>query len=276
MDKLRKAYFSGSWYPDRKEDVLQQIEEYNRKLGPAEESALSVIVPHAGWYFSGHLAYDAVRRIKTDVQVVFILGGHLPDNQPFLFWSGDHCETPLGSLEIHRGLRDSFMKDLNAQFDNSPDNTIEVQLPFIRSHFGNIPIVPLRVPAGPSALLFPDTVQEILLKSNLKAAFIGSTDLTHYGPNYGFAPEDSLENPRKWVEDSDRKILEAMKTFSGADILRYGSDDSSACSAGAAAAASLLGRISGSVQGRLLWYETSLTRHQSSSFVGYGSLIFPC
>ncbi|MBB6478905.1 AmmeMemoRadiSam system protein B [Spirochaeta isovalerica] len=275
MDKIRSSHFSGSWYPEREEDVRRQIEKYEEILGKAEMDSVSAIVPHAGWYFSGHLAYDAIRRLKQDVDLVLILGGHLPADYPFLFWTDNICNTPLGALEVHKGIRDRLLERLNGVSDDSPDNTIELQLPFIKSHFVDIPIVPLRVPAGTSSLRFHEVLGDVISDVGQSAVVIGSTDLTHYGPNYGYIPGDSIENPEIWVENSDRKILRAMENFRGKDILDLADQDRSACSAGAAAAAALWGKSCGSEKGVLLQYENSLSRHQSSSFVGYGALVYP-
>jgi len=273
---MRESYFSGSWYPARQHDVLAQIEKWDRELGPADQSSSSAIVPHAGWFFSGHLAYDAIRRLKKEVDVLVVAGGHLPGNHPLLFWSCSSCETPLGALEVQGEIRDILIEKTDSSIDDSPDNTIELQLPLLRYHFENTPVVPVRIPAGSQALDFVSTLKEVLVKKKLTAAFIGSTDLTHYGPNYSFTPRESLKNPEAWVKESDERILKAMIDGDGGEILRLAKTDRSACSAGAAAAASLWGTESSGDKGLLLNYETSLSRHPSSSFVGYGSVIYPC
>ena len=63
---------------------------------------------------------------------------------------------------------------------------------------------------------------------------LGSTDLTHYGSNYNFSPSDSLNDPLKWVEESDRRILKAMMEMNPEKVLNEAKTSQSACSAGAA------------------------------------------
>lgn len=276
MDKIRESFFSGSWYPARREEVVAQIEKWDSELAPAVSNSFSAIVPHAGWYFSGLLAFDAIRRLKKNIDVVIIAGGHLPENYPFLFWSCKSCRTPFGLLDVQVDIRDVLIGKTDSSFDDSPDNTIELQLPLVHNHFQNIPIVPLRIPAGRQAIDFIPVIEEVLEKKKLNAAFIGSTDLTHYGPNYSFTPRESVANPELWVKESDERILKAMIERNGEEILRLANSCRSACSAGAAAAASLWQKSSGAEGGQLLKYETSLSRHPSSSFVGYGSVVYPC
>lgn len=274
MDRLRKAFFSGSWYPGNAAEVKKQLNKWELSLSPFEENICSGIVPHAGWFFSGMIAYDVIRRFSPELDILFILGGHLPENGPFLCSEESSYETPCGNLSIHCEAL-NYLKEKHAfQIENSPDNTVEVQLPFIRSLLGELPIVPIRVPAGSLSLEIVESIVAFSTKKNLKTAVLGSTDLTHYGQNYSFNPENSKSNPLEWVKDSDGKILQAMIDINPGKILEYAKENKSACSAGAAAGAALFARRQGSVKGEILAYDTSYSRHQSESFVGYGSVVY--
>jgi AmmeMemoRadiSam system protein B len=112
------------------------------------------------------------------------------------------------------------------------------------------------------------------ISKNKKMALIGSTDLTHYGVNYDFFPEGSQKNPRKWVESSDKKIIEAMTSLKTQEILEISVRNHNACSAGAAAGAAYFASLSGVEKGLLLEYDTSLSKHKGDSFVGYCSVLY--
>ncbi len=274
MDKLRKAYFSGSWYPGNAVEVENQLKKWELSLTHFDGSICSGIVPHAGWFFSGLMAYDVIRRFSTELDILYILGGHLPENGPFLCSEESSYETPCGNLSIH-GEALKYLKEKHPfQIENNPDNTIEVQLPLIRSALGEIPIVPIRVPAGPISLEIAESIVEYSTKKNINTAVLGSTDLTHYGQNYSFSPDDSKNDPLEWVKDSDSKILQAIIDINTDKILEYAKKNKSACSAGAAAGAALFAKSQGSVKGQLLAYDTSYSKHKSESFVGYGSVVY--
>ena len=66
----------------------------------------------------------------------------------------------------------------------------------------------------------------------------GSTDLTHYGPNYGFAPKGFGPEAVKWVKEvNDRKFIDQALKLDGPGMLKAAQQDQSACSAGGAVAA---------------------------------------
>ena len=132
----------------------------------------------------------------------------------------------------------------------------------------------MRVPSGIDSLRIVDHIIQISEVLGRKTAFIGSTDLTHYGRTYGFIPEDSRLDPVNWVKESDMKILDSMVNMDSRRILKLADQDHSACSAGAAACAVSYASARGVVKGQLLSYDTSFSKHEADSFVGYGAVIY--
>ncbi len=274
MEKIRKSYFSGSWYPGSDMSVRDQIKKWEKELNPAPRNLVCGIVPHAGWFFSGILAYDVIRRIREDTETVIILGGHLPAGFPILYYNEDYIETPCGKLEIDKNIISRILEEIDLKIDKSPDNTIEVQLPLIKALYENVKIVPLRIPSGMESLDIINNLFHIGNEMGRKTVIIGSTDLTHYGTSYNFAPDDSLADPQGWVRKSDRKIIDSMLNMEVENILKIAEDNKSACSPGAAAGAVLYASLKGINKGTLLSYDTSLSRHQADSFVGYSSIVY--
>jgi len=274
MNSVRKSYFSGSWYPGTAKDIHRQLNKWDEELGDFKKNIVSGVVPHAGWFFSGMLAYDVIRRIEQDTELVIVLGGHLPESSPILYCNEKSFQTPCGNLVIDGELVNLIESALPSEYDSRTDNTVEVQLPIIKSLLDEVRIVPLRVPAGESALNLIDVIRNYSDKKNLKIRVIGSTDLTHYGSNYDFEPTESLADPIKWVEIQDRKIIESMIEMKPEDILKEARSKQSACSAGAAACAASYASKSGIKKGKLLSYDTSYSKHQSDSFVGYGAVVY--
>jgi AmmeMemoRadiSam system protein B len=72
MNKVRNASFSGSWYPGTAKEIHQQMRIWDNKLESFNTIGISGIVPHAGWFFSGSMAYDVIRRIDRETDIVVI------------------------------------------------------------------------------------------------------------------------------------------------------------------------------------------------------------
>ena len=108
-----------------------------------------------------------------------------------------------------------------------------------------------------------------------KVVCVGSTDLTHYGPAYGFMPAGGGEKAEKWVKGTnDKAFIEALLDMNCEAALSLGLKKGSACSAGAAVAALGFALEMGATDARLLEYATSLDVRQDDSFVGYAALAF--
>ncbi|MCG8568528.1 MAG: AmmeMemoRadiSam system protein B, partial [Spirochaetes bacterium] len=152
------------------------------------------------------------------------------------------------------------------------DNTIEVLLPLVHYFFGNISILTIYLPPTMKIIPFIDKLNQQLGRDTV---YIGSTDLTHYGPNYGFYHKDSTKDAVQWVkEENDKGYLDLVVQMEEEKSLKYALTNKAACSAGAALGAMHAGKINGATKGNLIGYYTSYDIHQSSSFVGYGGVIF--
>ena len=105
---------------------------------------------------------------------------------------------------------------------------------------------------------------------------IGSTDLTHYGDNYGFTPHGIGAGAGKWVKEvNDRRRIEALVAVELEKALERAGREHSACSVGAAVAAARFAERSGAQGGELLEYRTSYDLSPSPFFVGYAGIIYP-
>jgi AmmeMemoRadiSam system protein B len=104
---------------------------------------------------------------------------------------------------------------------------------------------------------------------------VGSTDLTHYGRNYGFLPAGTGEKALRWVrEDNDSRIIAELLSMDAESALQLALRDRSACSAGGAVAALAFAKEKGVTKGRLVRYQTSHDVQPSESFVGYVGIIY--
>lgn len=267
------------WYPRNPDDVRNTIDQWRRgeTVGSVFETIDSVIVPHAGWFFSGRLAWKTIAAADSAVETVIIAGGHLQRGSPCMMYMEDGFETPLGIVAADIDFREKIKTGLNGtsavKEDYSADNTVEVQLPFVKLCFPNASVVCLRTGAGPEAAALGKICAEIARAERQNALFIGSTDLTHYGPSYGFTGAGRGETAYRWVRDvNDQEIIGAMVEMDTQKLLELAAEHRSACSAGAAAAAIAFAATFGCDQGEKAGYSNSYLTSPGESFVGYAGL----
>ena len=107
------------------------------------------------------------------------------------------------------------------------------------------------------------------------ARVIGSTDLTHYGFNYGFIPKGTGASAVNWVRnENDRKVIEAMLAMNPTGVIEEALANQNACCSGAAAAAMAAGKALGAASAIQTAYATSYDKSPGDSFVGYVGIVF--
>ncbi len=280
---IRKAQLAGTWYPETASGCRDQIASFIASTdADAADTTPRVggVVPHAGWVFSGGIAcrvfHHLAKMPAPDAVVVFGMHMH-PSSRPCIMTRGA-WETPLGPVPIHEALAEglseafNFGKDRPSDFER--DNTIELQAPFIRHFFPDTPFVPMGVPPTPTAAEIGAAVVSMAAARSLSLLVIGSTDLTHYGPNYGFMPEGSGPRALEWVtNDNDRRAIQAILELNPQRVIREGLNSNNACCSGAVSAAVSAAAAAGASTPRLLAYGTSHDVSPGDSFVGYAGIV---
>ncbi len=277
--KIRKRALPAGWYPGDSAQSTQDIDSFIRGFTPPQGQWIGGVAPHAGWAYSGKAAARVILTLSRSdpIDRVVILGGHLSGSHDPIFYTEDAWETPFGPLTIDTELTSELLTaragvKAPAQF---VDNTIEVQLPFVRYFFGAVPIIVGHSPASMKALQLTSRIQNLLQASKLRAVFLGSADLTHYGPNYGFSPKGSGGAAVEWVkEENDRALIDKALAMDAEGVIRDSEIRQNTCSAGPIASVVAAARNAGIEKGTLLDYYTSFDVIPNSSFVGYAALIF--
>lgn len=272
MATARRRALPSGWYPARADQVRSQCERWPKAV---RRTAVAAVVPHAGWSFSGALAYLGVSALDPSVETVIVVGGHLPAAEPVVVATEDRFETPLGFLESDRRLVDRIASSLDTVPERSLDNSVEVLLPLIAVLLPRARVVWLRAPADETAI----TLGNVLAgeSDTRSTAVLGSTDLTHYGPRFGFVRPGGIAENHRWVSEvSDQEFLNCCLSLDSPGLLDHAIRNRSACSPGAAAAAIEFARSAGCRRGEKLGYATSYDSPRDENFVGYGTIAFMC
>jgi MEMO1 family protein len=276
--KIRERMLPAGWYPVSDSACKVEIEKYvaGVKVLPAGTRVYGGIVPHAGWYFSGKAAARVFCQAAkvTQPQVVCVCGGHLGGDSPPLLVTDDAWETPLGNLTLATEFYGPLKSRMTVKEEYPGDNTIEVQLPFVKYFFPKARVLALRAPHALKAQELGEAVVAVAQHLKLSVLVFGSTDLTHYGPNYGWAPKGFGAEAVKWVKEvNDKRFLDQVMKLDGPAMLKAAQDDQSACSAGGAVTAVAAAKKEGATRAILANYYTSYDVMPSDSFVGYAGVV---
>lgn len=277
----RAAALAGRWYPGSDERCRREVEAL---LGSAPElRGVAGIVPHAGWTFSGSVAAQTLQALASAEprpELLLIFGTHMGAKSPAHISRASGFTTPLGELLAAEELAAELADELDLREDpadsrwGNDDNTIEVQLPLIKYLLPDVQLAVIGPPASTEAIEIGRVATKKAQALDLPLAVIGSTDLTHYGPNYGFAPHGSGEDALRWVkEENDSRLIERVLDLDAEGVIAEAQTNRNACVPGAVAAAIAGAKELGATNATLLKYLTSYDVHPGSSFVGYASVV---
>ncbi|SCY53694.1 AmmeMemoRadiSam system protein B [Desulfoluna spongiiphila] len=284
MGARKRAALRGQWYPESREACLKELEGY-RKEGwlkrPDGEGYRAGIVPHAGWFFSGSIACRVIETVARGElpDLVVLFGHHLGPSDPTSVMTEGTLETPFGDLKIHEAFSEALGKNPFVRREMgpfmAPENTLELQLPFIRYFFGETPVCLMGVAPNKCAETVGESVVTTACNLGLTVKVIGSTDLTHYGPNFDFTSQGKGKEARAWVYDANDQ--EAIDRMTGLDAAYFTGDAltrRNACCAGAVTATLAAARALGIDRGLEVAHITSFNKSPSDSFVGYTGVVF--
>ena len=273
--RVRKRYLPPGWYPGAADQARGAIEKMARTLPAHAVHGIAGVVPHAGWEYSGGVAFEVLSRISRSMDTIVIIGGHLGPADGILCAFEDAYETPLGAIEADLALLEEVRREMPVREDRSADNTVEIQLPFVRYLFPSARVLGMRAAPSQDAGTLGVALAAAARRLGRKVGVAGSTDLTHYGTSYGFAPAGGGEKALRWVrETNDRRFIESMMAMDFDAALERAVRERSACSAGGALVAMSFARENGVRQGRLVRYMTSFDVHPGESFVGYAGILY--
>jgi len=157
--------------------------------GPELTGPVGLILPHAGYRYSGAVAgvgYRALWQLGRPRAVVILGTNHTGLGGPISIGGPGEWDTPLGSLPVHEELARELARATGADRSDLPfleEHSVEVQLPFLRYLYGPIPFVPIvvRAQAPEFCRVVGGAVAEVV--RGLPVALIASTDFSHYEPD---------------------------------------------------------------------------------------------
>jgi len=275
----RKRVLPPGWYPASADECVREIDGFLKGFAPPRGPWIGGVVPHAGWYFSGRAAAKVLSSIAVTAKPdrVVVYGGHLPGGSDPIIYTEDSWETPLGPQPMDSAFSEEIASSGEAVRapGSYADNTVEIQLPMVRRLFPEASVIAVHAPASGRAIQLGNAVAALLQEKGLKAVYIGSADLTHYGPNYGFAPKGTGGDSVRWVkEENDKSLIDKALAMDANALLRDAHQRQNTCSAGPIASVMTSVSKYGVKAGKLIEYYTSYDIMPNSSFVGYAAIVY--
>ena len=235
----------------------------------------AVIVPHAGYYFSGRVAASAYMSVPADqpYKRIFLLG---PSHHEWLDGASvnteaDYYATPLGNVKVDRETARSI-SDADSVFSYQPkahdrEHCLEVQLPFLQRRLGDVPpIVPIIISTNDFNKLkrIAHVLKPYFTEENL---FVISSDFSHY-PSYEDACEVDALTGNAIETGSVEAFIAALEQNA-----RSGKRNLATSACGELAIATLMLMMDGSYEVKHLMYQNSgdAESHDHSRVVGYHS-----
>jgi len=233
-EKLRFPAVAGQFYPENEKELNQMIDEFlkSAKVSHIEGEIFGILVPHAGYVFSGAVAAHCYKSIEgKDFETVILIGdSHYEYFDGASIWDRGEWETPLGRVKVDQELAKEilnfskrfFVKDSAHLFEHS----LEVQIPFLQKVLKNFKILPIIF--GSEDKDWKDLAKAILkLMEKRKILVVASSDLSHYPPYEVALKADkrTIEgilslDPQKFKE----KIENLKKLFSHVDTFACAQD----------------------------------------------------
>ncbi len=226
--KLAKAVLhselAGRWYPADAEVLNKQIGGFFEKadVEPIDD-VIAVILPHAGYQYSGQTASAGLKSSNSKYKRVIIIGpSHYMRMEEVLSVPRvTHYQTPLGEVAVDVSCIDKLLE--YPMFQNVPsahqnEHSVQIEIPLLQycqERFSIIPIV-----AGDCSL---ETIKKAagILKSFVdeNTLVVASSDFTHYGANYGYVPF-SEDVPEK-IKQLDMGAYEYIAALDAEGFLKY-------------------------------------------------------
>lgn len=185
----RQPAVAGSFYPAEKEALIATLRQLFEDAPEAdlEGRIRQLIVPHAGYPYSGTVAAAGFKSIPRDASyknIFIIASSHREQFQGASVYAAGNYLTPLGEARVNREIAGALIEKNDHIFyyerAHDREHSIEVQIPFIQFHFQEPPpLVPIVI--GSSSLsIARDLALALLPYYNEDNLFVVSSDFSHY------------------------------------------------------------------------------------------------
>lgn len=264
--KIRESVIAGSWYPGHPETLKTQIGKYldQAPLVPLKGTLVGLVVPHAGYMYSGGVAAHAYKVLLQQPfdRVLILAPSHRAYFQGASVYRSGGYRTPLGIVPLDHELIES-LSQRSSLFDYVPkaeaqEHSLEIQLPFLQVVLGEFRLTPILMgdQSFESCRKLADAIVHVC--EGKKVLLVASTDLSHF-------------HPYQEAKRLDQVVLDRVSAFDPAGLAQdIEKRICEACGGGPMVALMLAAQELGATKSRILQYANSGdVTGDTQSVVGY-------
>jgi len=264
---IREPVVAGQFYPGTASGLRAMISKLVEP-GAKRQEVLGVVMPHAGYIYSGYVAGAVVSRIE--LKDVFIIMGpnHTGMGRAFAIMTEGTWRTPLGDVEIDSGLARMVLgESKHLEEDDGAhlfEHSIEVQVPFLQYFKPEVRIVPIVL--SHARLGVYREIGQALARAvkgyGNQVTLLASSDMTHY-------------EPHESAKRKDERAIEAILKLDEEELMRRVAElDISMCGYAPVVCLIVACKELGAKSAELVKYQTSGdTSGDYRSVVGYAGII---
>ncbi len=263
----RKPAVAGQFYPAEADKLKDEINKYI-DIKAKKEDVLGIVVPHAGYMFSGKVAGNVYSRINFPQTFIIIGPNHQGIGAPLSIVTEGIWDTPLGTVAIDGEIAQKILDNSRILKEDSNahlyEHSLEVQIPFMQYLGTNFQIVPISMfdYAKQTCRNLADTISKVLKEIDKKVIIVASTDMTHY-------------ETQKMANQKDKMVIDEILNLNPKGMLeiveKYGI---TMCGSGPTATMLFACKDLGAKNAELILYNTSgdITG-DNAQVVGYAGII---
>ena len=268
-EKIRESVIAGTWYPADPTLLKQQISRYLDRANPPEIKGdlVGLIVPHAGYIYSGGVAAHAYRLLlqNTFDRVLVLAPSHQASFPGSSIYHLGGYRTPLGVVPLDRELIEELYRypDIVSYVPHADarEHSLEIQLPFLQTVLPQFYLTP--VVMGDQRYAYCEKLSDAVAEacSHRRVLIIASSDLSHYLP---------YEEAKRL----DGTFVDRLNAFDPEGLAReIRTKNCQACGSGPVLTLMLAAKKLGADWSKVLLYANSgdVTGDKSSGVVGYAA-----
>ncbi len=262
---IRPSAVAGMFYPGDPQTLLDDLQGYINNAPQGNIRPLAAISPHAGWYYSGHVAGAVFASIEVPERVILIGPNHRGAGAILALDPHDAWEFPFGEVPVDRELGARllqycpYLKEDAAA--HAQEHSLEVIVPFLRAKNQAVKIAPVCVGTHDLRKLTALASAVARAAKETGALVVASTDMTHYLPD-------------KTARAIDGNMIETLKSLDPEKILDTALGEQALCGAGPVYVTVSAARENGARSFGVIRYATSGDiEGKRDAVVGYGGFV---
>jgi AmmeMemoRadiSam system protein B/AmmeMemoRadiSam system protein A len=186
-DRLRPSALAGLWYPADPEELRRTVDDLLAAATPVDGIPLGLLVPHAGYLYSGSVAAASFKQLvgrPIDVAIIISSDHQPPLARPIAVYAEGGFATPLGVVAVDAELAHALIA-ADARITDDPgahvgEHMIEIELPFLQRVCPDCRIVPILMGSDDDETVKALTDALLAVLPGRRAVVIASSDLSHY------------------------------------------------------------------------------------------------